>query len=170
MRAVELLGVAPGDELLEIGCGPGVAVGLVAAALDGGRVLAIDRSATAIARAGRRNAAHVASGRVELLETSLEAFDPDDDRFDTVFAIDVNLFWTRRPDAELATIARALKPGGVLRLFYGPSPGGGPARGDAVERTAAALDAAGFAPAVEPVAPVTCVVGRLRRSAVSPRS
>lgn len=165
MRAVELLDVAPADELLEIGCGPGVAVGLVAAALEGGRALAIDRSATAIARAGRRNAAHVANGTVELRETSLETFDPGDDRFDTVFAIDVNLFWTRRPASELATIARALKPGGVLRLFYGPGPGGGPARGDAVERTAAALEAAGFVPAIEHAGPVTCVLGRLRRSA-----
>ena len=114
----------PGDRLLEIGCGPGVAVSLVCERLQGGRIVAIDRSATAIDRATRRNAAHVAAGRAVFQTAALEALAPDDlpggrDGFDTVFAMNVNLFWVRSPARELALIRSLLRPGGALYLFYG---------------------------------------------------
>jgi protein-L-isoaspartate O-methyltransferase len=48
--AVELLHVGPEDRILEIGAGPGVSVSLVCEKLEGGKVVAIDRSATAAAR------------------------------------------------------------------------------------------------------------------------
>jgi SAM-dependent methyltransferase len=114
----------PGDRLLEIGCGPGVAVSLVCERLQGGRIVAIDRSATAIARATRRNAAHVAAGRAVFQTAALESLRPDDlpdgrDGFDTVFAMNVNLFWVRSPVRELELIRSLLRPGGALYLFYG---------------------------------------------------
>jgi ubiquinone/menaquinone biosynthesis C-methylase UbiE len=55
--AVRTMAPGPDDHLLEIGCGPGVAVAHVCQRLAGGQILAIDRSATAIARAARRAAA-----------------------------------------------------------------------------------------------------------------
>ncbi|HEX3211952.1 MAG TPA: methyltransferase domain-containing protein, partial [Actinomycetota bacterium] len=70
--AVQVLDPAPGDQLLEIGCGPGVAVAAVCQRLRDGRVVAIDRSATAIARATRRNADCIASGRAVLRAVALE--------------------------------------------------------------------------------------------------
>lgn len=33
------------------------------------------------------------------------------------FAINVNLFWVRRPDRELAVLDRALRPGGMLHIL-----------------------------------------------------
>jgi precorrin-6B methylase 2 len=69
--AVERLRPGPNDQLLEIGCGPGVAVTLLCERLVGGRIVAIDRSATAIGRATQRNAEHVAAGRAVLRTTAL---------------------------------------------------------------------------------------------------
>jgi precorrin-6B methylase 2 len=60
-RAVAALGTRPGEHVLEIGCGPGVAVSLLCAA--GVRVTALDRSPVAVARTRRRNAEHVEGGR-----------------------------------------------------------------------------------------------------------
>lgn len=116
--AVETLAVAPDDRILEIGCGRGVAVELICERLTGGRITAIDRSATAIDAATRRNAANVAAGKAVFDTVSLEALLPDGDRFDPVFAINVNLFWTRSPAVELDLIRRLLAPRGVLYLFY----------------------------------------------------
>lgn len=64
--ALDLLDVAPGDQVLELGCGSGVAASLIADHLTDGCMTAVDRSATAISRARVRNAHHVESGRLVL--------------------------------------------------------------------------------------------------------
>jgi SAM-dependent methyltransferase len=63
----------------------------------------------------------------------LEAADVlrEGERFDKVFAMNVNLFWVRSPGRELDLIRRLLRPGGALYLFYGydgASPPAGAAR------------------------------------------
>ena len=122
--AVETLAPGPDERLLEIGCGPGMAVAAVCERLVGGRIVAIDRSATAIGRATRRNAGQVASGKAVLRTLALEGLRPadvlqDGERFHKVFAMNVNLFWVRNPTRELDLIRRLLRPGGALFLFYG---------------------------------------------------
>jgi cyclopropane fatty-acyl-phospholipid synthase-like methyltransferase len=52
--AVEALAIEPGDRLLEIGGGPGVAASLICEQLTRGHLLLLDRSATAIERTRRR--------------------------------------------------------------------------------------------------------------------
>ena len=140
--AVEQLGVQPTDRLLEIGSGRGVAVELVCRQLDGGHVLAVDRSAKATDAAAQRNARYAAAGSASFEAISLEDADLGEALFDKVFAINVNLFWTRTASLELAAIKRALVPSGRLYLFYEP-PSAGRAV-DIAERVVPRLDAAGF--------------------------
>jgi SAM-dependent methyltransferase len=163
--AVEVLDPGPDGWLLEIGCGPGAAVAAVCERLEGGRLVAIDRSATAIARAARRNRAHLAAGRAVLRTVALEDLRPADvlagrDRFDKVFAMNVNLFWTRSPARELALIRELLDPAGALYLFYGYG-GGGPAPRvpDALDRH---LADGGFAVERRAGAATVCVLARPR--------
>jgi SAM-dependent methyltransferase len=130
--AVRTMAPGPDDHLLEIGCGPGVAVAHVCQRLAGGQIVAIDRSATAIGRAARRAAACVAAGTAVLRTAALESLTPADllggrEGFDTVFAMNVNLFWVRVPVRELDLVRAVLKPGGALFLFYGY---GTPGRGE----------------------------------------
>ncbi|WP_327677474.1 class I SAM-dependent methyltransferase [Streptomyces sp. NBC_00467] len=134
--AVDLLDPGPADRVLEIGCGPGVAALLVCERLRTGRLLAVDRSAVALARTADRNAAHVAYGRLELRCTALGSLEVPDGLLDAAFAVNVNLFWTRSPATELALLARALRPDGVLNVCYGP---GGPQSAERV--TAPVADA-----------------------------
>jgi SAM-dependent methyltransferase len=114
--AVEVLDPAPSDRLLEIGCGPGVAVSLICPRLSGGTIVAIDRSRPMIDRAVRRNARCVEEGGASFEAVGLSDADFRGMRFDMAFAINVRLF---RVDArrELDVLREALKPTGALYLF-----------------------------------------------------
>lgn len=116
------LRVAPGDRLLEVGCGRGVAVSLACEGLVNGSITAIDRSAKMIEIAAARNAAHVAAGRAAFIRTSLAGLDPPGRKFDKIFSINVNLFWVRSPAPELALVKRLLAADGALYVCYGTTP------------------------------------------------
>jgi ubiquinone/menaquinone biosynthesis C-methylase UbiE len=116
-RFVAAMDVQPGDRVLEIGCGHGLAATLVCARLVAGRYVAADRSAKMIAAATRRNADFVASGVATFIHAPLETLDLGEARFDKVFAMRVRLFHDEPAQAgELA--ARWLAPGGRLFVEY----------------------------------------------------
>jgi len=166
--AVALLAPRPGERVLEIGCGPGVAVAAVCARVVGGTadvpgagaaagatgktspsgasgacgaaatgavVVGVDRSATAVARAVRRNAVGVERGLVGFVTCELAAFQAPDGSFDAAFAVNVNCFWTGDATAELSLLRRLLVPGGRLLLAFDAPPGG-----DGGARSSRALD------------------------------
>ena len=121
--AVAVLAVESTDQLLEIGCGHGVAVSLVCEKLDGGTITAIDRSAKMIETARKRNADYAASGVASFQTASLEDTELGEARFDKIFAINVGLFWRQQPIRELTTLRNHLAPKGRLFLFHEPPPG-----------------------------------------------
>ncbi|MGC5012417.1 class I SAM-dependent methyltransferase [Streptosporangium sp. DT93] len=140
--AVGTLDLAPSHRVLEIGCGRGVAATLVLDRLTEGSLTAIDRSGTAVEAARRGNAGHVSAGRASFLVTSLEEAGFADASFDRIFAINVNLFWTRSAAPELDALHRWLAPGGSLHLFWEPP---APERaGEIVATVAPALEERGF--------------------------
>ncbi|SDM78524.1 class I SAM-dependent methyltransferase [Allokutzneria albata] len=116
--AIEVVGPRPEDEILEIGAGPGLAAALVCERLRGGRLLAIDRSPTAVARIGERNAEHVAAGRLAVRQSALADLIVPPGSFDTAFAMNVNVFWVGDPARELAVLKAALREGGSLHVLY----------------------------------------------------
>lgn len=166
--AVQLLEVAPDDEILELGPGPGVSVSLVCGRLATGRVTAIERSASAVQRATRRNADHVATGRavfhqLDLADVDLVRRALAGRRFDKAFAVNLNLFWVRPADAELQLVKDLLRPGGALHLVYEPPGEEQAAR--VVEAVTGALTGNGFATAVTTAGSpsLLCVSGRAGR-------
>ena len=116
--AVDVLDAQPSERILEIGCGRGVAVELLAEIVTTGSVTGLDRSCAAISAAEARIRRHIRSGRVRLLNVSL-ADALLEERFDKIFAVNVNVFWLK-PEKELAVIRNLLAPGGRLYLFYEP--------------------------------------------------
>lgn len=111
------LDLAPGERVLEIGCGPGVAATYACEA--GATVLGVDRSAKAIAAAQKRNAAWITAGVAEFRVAELERLDLGDRAFDVVLAVRVGLFH-RQPERARALIAPHLAPGARTRIVFDP--------------------------------------------------
>jgi SAM-dependent methyltransferase len=132
--ALDFLDIRPSDQLLEVGCGHGILLSLVAARLTTGKVTAIDRSGKMVAAASRRNATHIAAGKIAIIEAALATAELGGAEFDKIFAFNINVFWMD-PRRELAAVRTLLKPDGALYLFFDP-----PSPGEA-EPTAAKLSA-----------------------------
>jgi len=96
---LELLAPKPGERILDLGCGDGVLTEKIAAA--GAAVVAVDAASDMIAAAKARGLdARVMPGQSLTFESE----------FDAVFS-NAALHWMRPPEAVLAGVRRALKPG-----------------------------------------------------------
>lgn len=117
---VEALPLRPGMRVLEIGCGPGAAARAVLKRIGNGHVLAIDRSAKAIALAKSGSRAELAGRHLEFRQVAVEDFvlNKGEKPYDLAFAVRVGALDGRRPEAGRVAIERirdALVEGG--RLF-----------------------------------------------------
>lgn len=137
-RAIGFLDVQPADRILEIGCGPGVGIQLLANATSAGRITGVDDSEEMLTQARARNAAEIAAGRVALQQGSVEGLPFDQASFDKALVIKSMQVW---PDvvAGLREVRRVLRPEGriVLALTYHS--------GQTKQNLAEVLTTAGFA-------------------------
>jgi ubiquinone/menaquinone biosynthesis C-methylase UbiE len=113
--AVDLLAPTAGEHILEIGFGPGRTLARLAAI--GAHVTGIDVSPTMVTTAARRNAAHIAAGRIRLHHSDGSTLPVPDHSLDAVISVHTIYFWPDPPNT-LTNIARALRPGGRLVLAF----------------------------------------------------
>ncbi|HXH06856.1 MAG TPA: methyltransferase domain-containing protein [Vicinamibacterales bacterium] len=107
-----------GDErVADLGCGTGRSTAELAGRLPRGLVVAVDRSATMIARAARELASHP---RVHLVRADAAAL-PFAGAFDVVFS-SATFHWIPDHDALFRSIFTALRPGGRLLAQCGGGP------------------------------------------------
>src|SRR5262245_18778372 len=165
-RTVELLDVHPDHRVLELGFGPGLALGWIAERTPVGEVVGLEHSETMLRLAARRHAAAIASGRMRLLLGRAEELRDLGPPFDRIFGVNVWMFW-HEPVEVLCGLREHLRPGGILALTYQPRHASAK-DADATragERLAELLRAAGLEdPRIEllPMKPVNavCVLGR----------
>ena len=165
-RTLALLELRPGEVVLEVGFGPGLALEEAARRVAPGAVVGLERSELMLGAVRRRNRAALAAGSMELLLGGTEALAARPARFDKAFAINVCMFWAD-PVAELTALRRALKPGGLLVLALQPRKQGATSADALAAKTrmGLALQEAGFADvrtesiAMKPV-DTACALGR----------
>jgi SAM-dependent methyltransferase len=134
--AADLVAPVPGTRVLEVGCGHGVLLALLADRVGTGVVVGVDRSATMVAAASRRNRAAVEAGRVELRTATLADADLSGRGFDVVVSFNVRAFWTS-PAPEWDVVAGVLSPHGRVLVAFSLMDGEVPsAVADAVHRLA----------------------------------
>jgi ubiquinone/menaquinone biosynthesis C-methylase UbiE len=143
--AVELLEVKPSDRVIELGCGPGVAVAALASRATQGLVVGVDHSEVVIRQARRRNADAIAQGHVRLVHAPVEHLQVADGPFDAALAVNTVGMWPE-PTIRLREIGRLLRRGGRIALVSQPRCPAATAATSAAaaERLAAQLSDAGF--------------------------
>ncbi|HEX5120146.1 MAG TPA: class I SAM-dependent methyltransferase [Pseudonocardiaceae bacterium] len=162
--AVRLLDVQPTDRVIELGCGPGVAVAALATAATRGLVVGVDHSPVMIRQAGRRNRSAARAGRVRLIHTPVENLSVSDGPFDAALAVNTVGMWPD-PTARLRELGRLLRPGGRIALVSQPRcPGATTATSvAAAKELAGLLTEAGFerlrTETLDLDPPAACVIG-----------
>jgi trans-aconitate methyltransferase len=89
---IDLLHIGPDDRVLELGCGPGVALEQVARRLLSGTILGIDHSPVMVKQAARRNREAIAAGRVLLRAGTIEDVRAAGSPFTKIFSVNVIQF------------------------------------------------------------------------------
>lgn len=115
--AASLMNVEPDSRILEIGCGTGTLAATIAEKLDAGRITAIDKSPSMIAKAITRNQGYIDTGRVQLLQSDFEHYAGSEHIFDKIVAFNVRLFLRQACD-PLRKVRQLLARQGQFYLFY----------------------------------------------------
>ncbi|MDK1472124.1 methyltransferase domain-containing protein [Streptomyces sp. 549] len=106
--------LAPGLDLLDVGCGPGTITVDLAERVAPGRVVALDPAPDAL-HAARGEAARRGLRGVEFVQGDVHRLDHEDDSFDVVHAHQV-LQHVADPVAALREMRRVCRPGGVVAV------------------------------------------------------
>jgi len=113
----ENLSIREGDQVLEVGFGPGELIHALARRVGRGRVEGVDFSDTMLGIAQRKNRRHIRAGRVALHLGDFDAMLFDSRRFDLIISVNTAYFWPR-PEATIAKMAGLLKPEGRLAIGF----------------------------------------------------
>jgi SAM-dependent methyltransferase len=111
---LDALDIRTGDSVIEIGCGPGMALREALTRVGrAGFVAGIDQSATAAHVAAHNVHHHARKGRAVAMRAEANDLPFRDAMFDRAFAVNSFQFWPD-PARALREIARVLAPGGRL--------------------------------------------------------
>jgi len=121
LAVIAQLGIRPGEQILDLGCGNGWATRLLAKSAAGATAIGVDVSPRMIERAEHLHSLTIRA-RYEI--ASFEELGFKDGKFDRLFSMEA-LYYAVDLDRALAEAHRVLKPGGradVIVDFYTESP------------------------------------------------
>jgi ubiquinone/menaquinone biosynthesis C-methylase UbiE len=120
-QVIEKMQIAPGEKVLDLGCGTGWATRLIAKANAGVQAIGVDASPRMIAKADEL---HSFTIRARYDFCSFEKLDFKDAEFDRIFSMEA-IYYTTDLDKTLSEAFRVLRPGGaseILLDYYEESP------------------------------------------------
>ena len=121
---LEYLTFAPGDHILDVGCGGGQTLYRLAESYPETTLAGIDYSDVSVELSRETNERFISVGRTSIQKASADELPFNDDVFDKVITVESFYFWPDH-DKGLKEILRVLKPGGKLLIIcevYGDAP------------------------------------------------
>ena len=103
------------DRVLDIGCGGGATLHRMAEKVTSGHVTGVDYSDISVETSRRNNEKNIKSGKMDVLEGSVENLPFADDSFDKIITVESFYFWPD-PQENLKEVRRVLKAGGTFLL------------------------------------------------------
>ncbi len=103
------------DQVLDIGCGGGATLHRMAKEIFSGHLTGVDYSPVSVETSSRTNEEEIKSGKMEILEASVEALPFSDSQFDKIITVESFYFWPD-PVENLKEVLRVLKPDGTFLL------------------------------------------------------
>jgi len=114
--AIAALDIGPGDDVLELGFGPGAAIKVLAELAPAGKIYGVDQSQVMLDLACRRNRAAIRAGQVVLKLGSFDSLPLPDCSVSRILAVNVAYFWSH-PTPILKELKRVLRPGGSIAIY-----------------------------------------------------
>lgn len=114
--ALEPLNIADDSQLLDIGCGGGLAMNLLRQKFNGGAVAGVDYSPTAVEETTKFNKSAVERGECTVTQGSVSELPFEGNHFDLVTAFETVYFWPELTQ-NFAEVLRVLRPGGKFLIF-----------------------------------------------------
>lgn len=164
-RAIAALNCGREDRVLDLGCGHGRAVAMLARL--SGHVTGVDPSHLMVRLARRHNAPAIRKGLVYIQVAKAEQLPFGDDAFDKVLCVHVIYFW-EEVQLVLTELSRIVRPGGTLALVFRDTRDHTAVasyppevyRFPDLDQVAAGLELAGFEAHVRPLMPAHAKTGR----------
>lgn len=104
------------DQVLDIGCGGGAALKRISKRISEGHLTGVDYSKVSVRLSRETNAEDIHSGKMEILEASVEKLPFQDESFDKIITVESFYFWPD-PENNLKEVLRVLKRNGSFFLI-----------------------------------------------------
>jgi len=109
------LEIRDGNDVLDIGCGSGLAIKMLSNMIREGKIVGIDYSPVMLRQAEKRNRQGVKEGKITIHHGNVSQLPFSEDSFDKVCAIETFYFWPD-PCENLREVRRVLRPGGTAAI------------------------------------------------------
>lgn len=113
----EIMAVQPDDRVLEIGCGTGKLIELMANNIETGFIEGIDFSSLMVRIAQRKNKRHITRGTVKILEANFDDNSTVNTVFTKVCSVNTIYFW-KNPEHTVQKVINLLEPGGRFVVAF----------------------------------------------------
>lgn len=113
--ALDFLDIHENDRILDIGCGGGETLNRMAEKVTSGHLTGADYSELSVKMSTERNERIINSGKMDVIEASVEALPFPDNSFDKIITVESFYFWPA-PAENLKEVFRVLSAGGIFLI------------------------------------------------------